>query len=113
MNATKRPTASSLIPPACRRAYQRDYHATHCEEAAERKELERYRREKARTYWRTKILLKREMPLLLKGVSAEIIEQERLAYLALLDEECEVIYTPPDVVRKRNVTTDEEEETDE
>ena len=110
MNSTKHPEACGLKPAASRTAYQRKYHAEHLEEAAERKELERYRREKARRYWRTKMLLNRDMPCLIADVSPEILEQERVKYLFLIDEPCEVVHTPADVVRKRKVTTEEEED---
>ncbi|HNX52336.1 MAG TPA: hypothetical protein PKI68_01180 [Pontiellaceae bacterium] len=109
----KNPVDPVILSKKSRSAYQRKYHAEHLEEAAERKELERYRREKARRYWRTKILLKREMPGLIADVSPEILEQERIKYMALLDEPCEVIHVPAEVVRKRKVTTEEEEEAEE
>lgn len=83
-----------------RRKYQRDYHENHREEAAERKAEERNRRERCRSYWYAKLILKRDMSMLIKDVSPTMLEQERVKYLSLLDEPCEVIHSPPEVVRK-------------
>lgn len=98
------------MPAVSRQAYHRQYHAEHREEAALRKGDERDRRDRCRSYWYARLVLGREMPALIRDVSEELLESERLAYLALLDEPCEVVHVPADVVKLRNVTTGEDAE---
>ena len=69
-----------------RRKYQRDYAETHREEARERKELERYRKSRCRSYWYAKLVLKREMPCLISDCSPEMVERERKRYEQTLAE---------------------------
>lgn len=54
--------------------------------AAERKYEERDRRERCRSYWYARLILKREMPNLIRDCSPKMVEQEREKYEKLLKE---------------------------
>lgn len=69
-----------------RREYQRQYAAEHTAEAAERKQEERDRKERLRSYWYGKLILGRELTGFIRGCTAEQIEQARIDYLRVLDE---------------------------
>jgi hypothetical protein len=69
-----------------RTEYQANYHALNSDRAKERKQNERDRRERCRSYWYAKLILNREMPALIADCSPEMIEQERKKYLTVLEE---------------------------
>ena len=69
-----------------RTAYMQKYAATHQEQARERKQDERDRRERLRSYWYAKLVHGREIPALKHGCSELLIEQERVRYEKTLDE---------------------------
>lgn len=57
---------------------------------ADRKGAEMQRRTRARMYWRKRLLYQQDRPALLSGISAEMIEQERLKYISEMEETVEV-----------------------
>jgi hypothetical protein len=69
-----------------RREYQKQYSAEHSAEAAERKQEERYRKDRLRSYWYGKIVLGREIMAFKAGCTEQQIEQARIDYLKVLDE---------------------------
>ena len=69
-----------------RSGYMKEYAANHSEEAAERKQFERGRKDRLRSYWYGKLILNREMPALKSGCTEEQIEQARIEYMRVLEE---------------------------
>ena len=69
-----------------RKQYQREYHASNTDKAANRKQDERDRKERLRSYWYARLVLKREMPALLAGCTPEQIEAARVEYIGVLAE---------------------------
>jgi len=75
-----------------RKEYQRQYHSKNSAAAAERKEAERERKERIRSYWYGKLVLNRDMKVLIRDCTPEQVEEGRIRYLKVLDEECEVVH---------------------
>ena len=69
-----------------RSEYQRKYASANIEKKREQKELERDRRDRCRSYWYAKLILKRDMSALIADCSPELVEKERVKYEMLLAE---------------------------
>ena len=61
-------------------AYQKEYAETHSDSARERKELERDRRDRCRSYFYKLMVWKVEWPFLIADCSEGMVEQERKKY---------------------------------
>jgi len=69
-----------------RKEYQRKYFDRNREASRERKEAERNRNERLRSYFYARLVLGREMPSCIVGCTAEQIEAARIAYVKVLDD---------------------------
>jgi hypothetical protein len=85
-----------------RQEYHREYYRTNAAELAERKQEERDNFDQATSYWRQKMLFKREMPGLIAKIPPAIVERARKAYEKVL---AEYEPEPEEVAKKANVST--------
>ena len=69
-----------------RTEYMKQYASEHTAEAAQRKQDERDRKDRLRSYWYARLVLKREFIGLKSGCTDDQIETARLDYLRVLDE---------------------------
>lgn len=89
-----------MTPMGKRTDYHREYYRKNAETLSERKQDERDNFDQATTYWRQKILYKRELPWLIKNIPEAIVERARVEYEKILD-----LYEPEEVEKKTNVST--------
>ena len=63
-----------------RQAYQKEYASTHSDTVRERKELERDRRDRCRSYWYKRIVWQVEWPFLIADCTPGMVEATRKRY---------------------------------
>lgn len=85
-----------------RREYHREYYRQNSETLSDRKQEERDNFDQATTYWRQKMLFKREMPFLITKIPPAIVERARVAYEKVL---AQYEPEPEEVAKKSNVST--------